>query len=200
MNFLSTLKGSLLEDFYPKGWNFEKIDECCNNAPEDITKRQKHWNKGFLPVECLNVDEFNMMLGHEIAHEIAETKKTGRKLALILPVGPMGMYKWIVYFLKEWEIDCKHVCGFNMDEWSDGEGNTFLPGDSASFQYAMEQAFYNPLGKLTVPKNQRNFATKSELPAYPKKIAALKRGREDYNRFRYRPNVPYRVLGASICR
>ncbi len=31
-----------------------------------------------------------------------------------------------------------------------------------------------PLGEYTVPKNQRNFATKANLPTYPEKIAALK--------------------------
>jgi len=30
------------------------------------------------------------------------------------------------------------------------------------------------LGELTVPKDQRNFATKENLPTYPGKIAALK--------------------------
>ena len=38
----------------------------------------------------------------------------------------------------------------------------------------MEQALFNPLGELTVPKAQRNFATKENLPTYPEKIAALK--------------------------
>ena len=56
-------------------------------------------------------------MGHEIAMQIRLTKEEGRKLILILPVGPMGMYKWAVYFLKEWNVDCKHVYGFNMDEW-----------------------------------------------------------------------------------
>ena len=60
-----------------------------------------------------------------------------------------------------------------MDEWADGEGNT-ITGE-ASFQNAMETAFYNPLGELTVPKDHRNFATKDNLPTYPEKIAALKK-------------------------
>jgi glucosamine-6-phosphate deaminase len=93
---------------------------------------------------------------------------------MILPVGPMGMYKWAVYFLQEWNVDCAHVYGFNMDEWSDAEGNTLEPTNPGAFQYAMEQAFYGPLGALTVPPEQRNFATKANLPTYADKIAALK--------------------------
>jgi glucosamine-6-phosphate deaminase len=61
-----------------------------------------------------------------------------------------------------------------MDEWSDAEGNTVEPDKPGSFQRAMEDAFYGPLGKLTVPPRQRHFATKSALPTYAKRIAALK--------------------------
>jgi glucosamine-6-phosphate deaminase len=115
------------------------------------------------------------MMGHEIALEIANAKKAKKPIAFILPVGPMGMYKWAVYFLKSWNVSCKHVHGFNMDEWSDEKGNTLPSNDPGAFQNAMEQAFYNPLGTLTVPKKQRNYATKKNLPTFGKKIAALKK-------------------------
>ena len=39
----------------------------------------------------------------------------------------------------------------------------------------MENALYNPLGDLTIPKKQRNFARRDNLPTYPEKIADLKR-------------------------
>lgn len=172
MNFNSTVKGSLLEGFYPKGWDFEKIDKCCSNAPESASERQSFWNKDFTPVSCGNVEEFNVKMGHEIASEIRKAKEENRKIIFILPVGPMGMYKWAVYFLKEWNVSCDHVWCFNMDEWADGEGNT-ITGE-ASFQSAMEQAFYNPLGELTVPADHRNFATKTNLPTYPEKMAKLR--------------------------
>src|SRR5262245_65903050 len=102
-------------------------------------------------------------MGHEIAREIQAAAQAARPLILILPVGPMGMYRWTVYFLQEWGVACDHVHGFNMDEWSDASGNT-LPGDApGGFQHAMEQAFYGPLGKLTVPRKQRHFALKNDL-------------------------------------
>ncbi len=114
------------------------------------------------------------MLGHEIALTIKKAKECGEKLIMILPVGPMGMYKWAVYFLKEWKVDLKHVHGFNMDEWSDKEGNTLQSSDPSSFQNAMLSAFYGPLLELTVPEAQRNFATKTSIINYPDKIGELR--------------------------
>jgi glucosamine-6-phosphate deaminase len=87
----------------------------------------------------------------------------------------MGMYRWTVYFLSEWGVPCDHVHGFNMDEWSDGEGNTLPPDQPGGFQHAMEQALYGPLGKNTVPPKQRHFALKAQLPTYAEQIADLKK-------------------------
>jgi len=174
MNLLDTINGSMLDGFYPKGWDLKKIDECCSIPPEEILARQPFWNKDFYPVSCDNEYDFNTFMGHEIAMEIKNTRDEGRKLILILPVGPMGMYRWVVYFLKQWNVSCSHVCGFNMDEWSDREGNTLDATQRGSFQNAMEDAFYGPLGDLTIPQNQRNFATRENLPTYEAKISALK--------------------------
>ena len=41
----------------------------------------------------LSLADFDTMLGHEIAREIAVSHAEGRPLVLILPVGPMGMYR-----------------------------------------------------------------------------------------------------------
>ena len=172
MDFNSTVKGSLLEGFYPAGWDMEKIDRLCSCPPETVSDPQPFWNPGFTPIPCDGLEEFNVKMGHEIAREIKDAKEAGKKIAFILPVGPMGMYRWAVYFLTEWRVDCKHVYCFNMDEWADRDGNT-ITGE-ASFQTAMENAFYNPLGELTVPVAQRNFATKENLPTSPEKIAALR--------------------------
>jgi glucosamine-6-phosphate deaminase len=84
------------------------------------------------------------------------------------------MYRWVVYFLREWDVDCSHVHGFNMDEWSDAEGNTLPADDPGAFQNAMEAAFYGPLGPRTVPTAQRHFALREELPHFSEQIETLK--------------------------
>jgi len=170
MDFLSTVEGSLLDGFYPAGWDMKKIDECCDKG----VAREAFWHDGFNPIECESIGEFDTLMGHEIALQIKKAKDEGKKLAMILPVGPMGMYRWAVYFLKEWDVKCDHVYTFNMDEWSDADGNTLPSDNPASFEYSMKQAFFDKLGDNTVPPSQRNFATKENLPTYPGKIAALK--------------------------
>ena len=174
MDLPSTLKGSMLENFFPAGWNLQAIDDCVGSDPATLSKRRDWWHPEFQPEICKSVEDFDVYMGHEIANTIRQAKLEEKKLAFILPVGPMGMYRWAVYFLKEWNIDCQHVFGFNMDEWSDAEGNSLPSSNPGSFQYAMEQAFYGPLGKLTVPENQRHFALKDMLPTYESRIGELR--------------------------
>ncbi len=175
MDLLHTLPGSLMEHFFPAGWDLKKIDACVGD-PATIGVRQKWWHRRFEPVPCDSLADFDMMLGHEIALTIRNSREAGEQLALILPVGPMGMYRWAVYFLTEWKIPCDHVHGFNMDEWSDAAGNTLPPSNPGAFQYAMQQAFYGPLGKATVPVRQRCFATRKVLPTYADRIGELRAG------------------------
>lgn len=179
VSLLSTLRDSNLDGFFPQGWDLARMDGCCAEPPETITRRRRWWHPHFQPVPCATLSDFETMMGHEIAMRIRTARQAGKPLVLILPVGPMGMYRWVVFFLREWGIDCRHVHGFNMDEWSDAQGNTVSPASPQSFQYAMERAFYGPLGKDTVPRTQRHFATRRALPRYAEQIAALRaRGAE----------------------
>lgn len=175
INLMSTLEDSMLEDYFPEGWDLKALDALCARKPETITKRESWWHKQFEAVPCESLADFDTMLGHEIALEIKQAADAKKEIAFILPVGPMGMYRWAVYFLQAWNVSCKHVHGFNMDEWSDADGNTLPAKDPGSFQNAMEQAFYKPLGKLTVPPKQRHYATKRALPAFGDQIRAIKK-------------------------
>lgn len=175
LDLISTLEGSLLEGFFPAGWDLKRIDSLVSREPARITERELFWNEAFEPVECVDTTDLEVQMGLEIASEIIRARDEGQKLILILPVGPMGMYRWAVLVLKRWQVSCDHVWGFNMDEWSDAEGNTLPPDAPGAFQRAMEEAFYGPLGELTVPAAQRFFATREALPQYPARIDSLRR-------------------------
>src|SRR5207248_590956 len=140
-----------------------------------LRRREPWWNSAFEPAPCASLADFEVLLGHEIAREIQLAGDLGLPLALILPVGPMGMYRWTVFFLREWGVDCGHVHGFNMDEWSDAAGNTLPPDHPGAFQNAMEGAFYGALGERTVPPGQRHYALPDELPHYAQQIAEIRR-------------------------
>jgi glucosamine-6-phosphate deaminase len=174
LTMLNTIEGSLIDGFYPKGWDLRRIDKCCAMGLKKIPKPGRHWDKDFKPVAVRSVEEMDRRMGDAIADEIEQARRAGRKLAIILPVGPMGMYKTVVRRLKESGTKADHVHTFNMDEWSDVAGNT-MPGDQpGGFEHAMVGALFSPLGRLTVPARQRNFATKKNLPTYPKKIQELR--------------------------
>src|SRR5262245_23038803 len=178
MDFMTTLTGSYAGPFYPQGWDYHKINTVTGYDLDRFRERQRHWHKDFDVDICDDgtggVETMNAKMGYEIFTQIQDAARDGHELALILPVGPMGMYRWVVYFCQKHNVSCKHVHGFNMDEWADQDGNSTPPGAPGSFQGAMEEALYGPLGNLTVPKNQRNFATLKLLPQFPDKIAKLR--------------------------
>lgn len=174
MDLLTTIAGSLMQGFLPAGWDLKKIDACVDPDPATLTRRQSWWHPRFEPIVCQSLADFETFLGHEIASTIKRSRDAGEELILILPVGPMGMYRWVVYFLSEWGVACDHVHGFNMDEWSDADGRSLSASDPGSFERAMEGAFYGPLGKLTIPPQQRAFATRDVLPHYAERIERLR--------------------------
>ncbi|TVQ38726.1 MAG: glucosamine-6-phosphate isomerase [Spirochaetaceae bacterium] len=174
VDLLSTYTGSRFEGFFPEQWDLSRIDYCCGRPPEEVYKRESWWHQDFTPVGADSLEDFNTIMGHEIALQIKQAKDEGRELVMIWSVGPMGMYRWAVEFLIRWNVDCSHVHGFNMDEWCDNDGNTLPATDPGAFSNAMQQALYGPLGTLTIPESRRHFATRSELPNYADQIGELR--------------------------
>lgn len=171
---LNTIRGSLIEGFYPRGWDLARIDRCCQMGLKKLTTPGRHWNRQFKPVPVGNVAEMDHRMGDAIADQIEHTSRERRELAIILPVGPMGMYKRVVERLQGSRVKADHVHTFNMDEWSDASGNT-MPGDQpGGFEHAMGEALFGPLGRFTVPPHQRTFATRRNLPTYAAKISDLR--------------------------
>ncbi len=174
MNFINTKEQSLMAEFFPFGWDLGRIDACCAHAPERIFDRQPFWNQRFSLTSCHSAEAVDMMTGHEIAYAIHKAKLAGQQLVLMMSTSPMSMYAWAVYFLQQWNTDCSHVHSFIMNEWSDKDGNAMDSQSRASFAHMIQNAFFTPLGDLTIPAAQRNYASQDNLHKYPERIAALK--------------------------
>ena len=55
MNLITTLKGSLLQGFFPAGWDLAKIDSLISDDPRDLPRREAWWNPEFTPVACASL-------------------------------------------------------------------------------------------------------------------------------------------------
>ncbi len=140
-------------------------------------------------------------MGHEIAREVQLARQANRPIAFILPVGPMGMYRWTVYFLTEWGVPCDHVHGFNMDEWSDaarqhaaaGQSRCVSICDGTGVLRSARQA--DGPGTPTALRRQERAADLRRPDRRPEEA----RG-EAGDGVRHRPGVPHRLLGAALRR
>src|SRR3954466_13452423 len=105
LSMLNTIRGSRLAGFYPRGWNLARMDQCCALNLKQLTTPARHWHREFKPIV---VDEIATPMGAAIADVIEQTRRDGRKLAIILPVGPVVMYKQIVRRLRASRTRCDH--------------------------------------------------------------------------------------------
>src|SRR5262245_45568272 len=70
MDLISTLPGSMMEGFFPAGWDLAKIDRLAAAPPEALGQRQRWWHPQFEPVACASFEDFDTYMGHEIAREV----------------------------------------------------------------------------------------------------------------------------------
>lgn len=111
---------------------------------------------------------------HEAALDMVETIKSrnasGKPVALILPVGPVGQYPIFVRLVNEGRVDLRNAWFINMDEYLGEDGEALPPGHRLSFRGFMEREVYARLDpSLAPPPAQRVFPD----PRRPGLIAEL---------------------------
>lgn len=116
-------------------------------------------------------ESFYVEFALDLVTRIARSREEGRKLVLILPVGPVPQYSIATRMINELRLSCHHVHTFNMDEYADEDGNTASITWVGSFQRAMMASFFSKIDpELRPPEGQIHFPTKEALPGYGRMI------------------------------
>lgn len=103
-----------------------------------------------------------------IADEIARHEAARERTVLILPVGPLGGYPFLVERCNRERISWRRVHTFNMDEYLDWQGRPLSPGHPLSFRGFMDRFFSELDPELRPPPAQTHFPD----PAAPDAAAA----------------------------
>ncbi len=201
MNLISTLAGSLMEGFLPAGWDLARIDACCAVPPERIQEPQAWWHPEFAPIACDSVADFDVMMGHEIARTIRRTRQAERPAALILPVGPMGMYRWAVYFPERMGRGLRSCSRIQHGRMERPRGQ-HAPGRGPGGLSERDG------GGVLRSARRPHRARRAALVCHVRPAAALRRahrrteapGRRADGDLRHRPGLPHRLLGAALRR
>lgn len=146
---------------------FRDADACARVRAikkQDITK---HPNRDFRIRVIEDAAQFYGAFATDIVRRIKESSEAGRKIVMIMPVGPVPQYDIAARIINEMKISCKHLVTFNMDEYADQDGNTAPADWPGSFQTAMMQNFFLKIDPDLRPKMENiHFPTKEFISAY----------------------------------
>jgi glucosamine-6-phosphate deaminase len=117
---------------------------------EDICK---HANPD-LRIEVVADDQISHRRVTDIFRRIKSAAEADRRLVLILP-NPHPQYIKVAHLINTFQVNCRNLFIFNMDEWADEEGNTAPESWPNGLMYGMLNYFYYRIEeKLRPPREQ----------------------------------------------
>lgn len=121
-----------------------------------------------------DADSFFLAFALDMVERIRLAAEAGRRIVMILPVGPMAQYDRAVEIINRLRIPLGHLHSFNMDEFADEAGNSAPADWPGSFQRAMWQRFYARIDpELRPPGEQIHFPSSANIADYGRQIADL---------------------------
>lgn len=150
---------------------FRDLDTC--ERVRGIRKQEiaRHPNPEFKIRIIEDRSDFAWEFALDIVRRIRQAREAGRRLVMILPVGPMPQYALAARLINEFRLSCSHVTTFNMDEYADQDGNTAPLEWPGSFQRAMMEGFFLKIDQdLRPPREQIHFPTTEKITSYSRMI------------------------------
>lgn len=115
--------------------------------------------KGKIPIDIYKDKETTFEeMANLMVDTIIENNKDNKKTLYIVPLGPIGQYKYFVKRINKERISLKNVTFINMDEYMKDDSNLIDPTHPLSFKKVMYELCYNNIDpELIMPKEQRIF-------------------------------------------
>ena len=111
---------------------------------------------------------------------IRESTQNGRKLTMILGNPEPETYIPLAQLINYFQVDCRNVHIFAMDEWADDQGNIAPETYKAGFAHSMlKYLVYQIEEKLRMPLENVHYPTNKNISVYSKMITECGEGGAD---------------------
>ena len=111
---------------------------------------------------------------------IREAAQNGRKLTMILGNPEPETYIPLAQLINYFQVDCRNVHIFAMDEWADDQGNIAPETYKACFAHSMlKYLVYQIEEKLRMPLENVHYPTNKNISVYSKMITECGEGGAD---------------------
>lgn len=165
-------------DFKPAEWlpskDVEMLERVRNIKREDMeyTNENGYSVKVVLsPYTIMAVDLFK---------RIYESDINDTKLTIICPNQDPETYSTVAEMINKYNVNCRNVHAFAMDEWADEDGNVAPLTYGAGLGYSFVNHFYGKIREdLRPPEDQWHYFTNDNIYDYSKIIEEVGEGGAD---------------------
>lgn len=159
--------------YSPSKWvpykNLEIIEKVRKIRKEDLTR---HPNPDF-KIKINKDDMIEFIWVSDMFYRIKNAADENKKLVLILP-NPALCYRKVAFLINKFQVECKNVYSFIMDEYADENGNIAPESYPQSFLRSFKNYFYYAIDeRLRPPESQVIGPTNDNIKEYGKMIEEL---------------------------
>lgn len=130
-------------DFQPASWlpsrDVEMLDRVRNIKREDM----EYTNENGYSVRV--VLDPTLILAQDIFHRIYLSDVMDRHLTMIFPNQWPGVYSAVAEMINRYNVSCRNVDAFAMDEWADQDGNVAPLTYGAGLGFSFRKHFYGKI-------------------------------------------------------
>jgi glucosamine-6-phosphate deaminase len=147
----------------------QAVRRVCRIRKQDLAK---HRNRNFR-ITVMPDAEVGFRWAADMFHRIKTAADEGHNVVMITP-NPARLYMQVAYLINLFNVDCKHVYTFNMDEYANEQGQTAPESWPFGFMHAFKKYFYSRIDpKLRPPEKQIRGPTTRNIADYGKMIADM---------------------------